>query len=177
MAGFNRKLKKQQEKINKLKENKLNDETIRNKTLLDNYKLEIQFLKTRNSDKPVKIEDDIVLNNLKKFLDNFEEMGKKGQAEFEKGKADLAFVGIEEILNTKEFRVTTLRYFMLLIIFQFWDIETFKNSEEFEKACEDSNLKLLQSGFWSDNLYTLQYINRYFSFSFDDNGSFVLLVR
>lgn len=177
MAGFNRKLKKQQEKNNKLKENKLNEETIRNKTLLDNYKLEIQFSKTQHNEKSVKIEDETVLIYLKKFLDNFEEMGNKGQAEFEKGKADLAFAGIEEILNTKEFRVTTLRYFMLLIIFQFWDIKTFKNSDEFNDACEESNLKLLQSGFWSDNLYVLRHINRYFSFSFDDTGAFILLVR
>ena len=177
MAGFNRKLKKQQEKIDKKNEKKSNEEMIKNKELLDNYKLEIQFTKAQNSEKSVKIEDKTVLTNLKKFVEDFEKMGKSGKADFDKGKADLAFAGIEEMLLTKQFRVTTLRYFMLLIIFQFWDIEPFHNSEEFQRALEDSNLKLLQSGFWNDNLYVLQYINKYFSFSFNENGAFELAVR
>lgn len=174
MASFNRKLKKQQEKKNIEEQKKQSSEKIRNKELLNNYRLEIESSKLNSEEKSVKIEDELVLENLQKFINDFEEMGKSGKAQFEKGKADLAFAGIEEILRTKEFRVTTLRYFMLLIIFQFWDIASFHNSEEFNEACEESNLKLLQSGFWSDNLYVLQYINKYFHFSFSQEGTFNL---
>ncbi len=170
MASFNRKLKKQNEK-------RVASQKKRDEDLLKNYILEINYTQASNNEKPIVVTDNIVLENLDKFIGNFEEMGKQGKADFDKAKSDLAFAGINEILKTREIRVTTLRYLMLLMIFQLWDVTPFYNSDEFEDACENSNLKLLQNGFWSDNLYVIKYINKFFYFSFDESGTFEIKER
>jgi len=177
VASFNRKLKKNQLKKNDIHEKKIDAVMQRDKDLLNNYLSEINLTKTYNKEKAIKVDDELFLNNIKNFIDEFEEMGKQGKADFDNGKAQLAYAGIQEILDTKEIRVTTLRYFMLLMIFQLWDITTFKNSEEFENACLNTNLKLLQDGFWSDNLYVIKYINKFFHFNFEDSGSFIIQAR
>ena len=177
MASFNRKLKKQKEKINKINEKKIDAVTSRDKDLLNKYISEINISKSYGNEKSIKVTDEIFLQNLKKFMLELEPMSQKGQAKFEKSKADLAFAGINTILETKELRVTTLRYFMLLVIFQLWEITPFHNSEEFEQACIDSNLNLLKSGFWHDNLHLIKYINRYFYFTFDHLGAFEITIR
>lgn len=177
MAGFNRKLKKQKEKINKINDKKIEAVTSRDKDLLNKYISEINISKSYGTEKVIKVTDLVFLQNLKKFMDELEPMSQKGQAKFEKAKADLAFAGINSILETKELRVTTLRYFMLLVIFQLWEITPFHNSEQFEQACIDSNLNLLKNGFWHDNLQLVKYINKYFNFTFDDLGAFEITIR
>ena len=174
MASFNRKLKKNQLKKNDINDKKIDAVMTRDKDLLNNYLSEIKLTKTYNNEKTIVVDDELFLNNIKNFVEEFEEMGKKGKADFDNGKAQLSYAGIQEILDTKEIRVTTLRYFMLLMIFQLWDIATFKNSEEFEDACLNTNLKLLKDGFWHDNLYVIKYINKFFNFNFEDSGSFIL---
>ena len=177
MASFNRKLKKQKEKVDKINEKKIDAVITREKDLLNNYTSEINLTKLYGEEKAIKVEDELFLKNIKKFMDELESMSQKGQAQFDEGKANLAFAGINSILETKEIRVTTLRYFMLLVIFQLWDITPFHNSEEFENACNDSNLNLLKSGFWYDNLNLIKYINSYFYFTFDDSGTFNIKIR
>jgi len=177
VASFNRKLKKHQEKINKQNEKKITAVMNRDKDLLTSYISEINLTKSYGTEKTLVVEDEVFLNNLDNFVKNFEEMGKQGKAEFDEGKAQLAFAGITDILETKQLRVTTLRYLMLIIIFQLWDIEKFYDSDEFESVCENSNLKLLQNGFWSDNLYVIQYINKYFYFEFNDSGALNINIR
>lgn len=177
MASFNRKLKKQKEKLNKITEKKINAVTSREKDLLTNYLSEINISKLYGDEKKIKVTNELFFQNLQKFMDDFELMAEKGKATFDKGKADLAFAGINEILQEKELRVTTLRYFMLLVLFQLWDIEPFYDSDEFEQACEHSNLNMLKDGFWFDNLQLIRYINTYFYFKFSDSGAFDLKMR
>jgi len=177
MASFNRKLKKQQEKINNLNTKNAAALENKNKELAQKYLTEINLTRISQTVKTISIKDKVFLENLDKFLKNFEIMGKEGKADYDEGKAQLAFIGIRDILQTKTMSTTTLRYLMLLIIFQLWDIATFHNSDEFVEACEDSNLKLLQSGFWSDNLYIIKFINSYFNFTFSNSGAFELKIR
>jgi len=177
VSSFNRKLKKHKEKNDKLSEKKINAVMDRDKSLLNNYLSEINLIKVNNSEKSIAVDDSIFLENLQKFMDNFEEMGKQGKAQYEEGKAQLAFAGINDILETKQIRVTTIRYLMLLIIFQLWDISPFHDSNEFEDACKNSNLSLLQNGFWNDNLYVVKYINSFFYFEFKDSGVFNIKIR
>ena len=177
MSSFNRKLKKHKEKNDKINEKKINAVMNRDKDLLNNYLSEINLTKINNSEKSITVEDKVFLENLQKFINDFEEMGKQGKAQYDEGKAQLAFAGINDILETKQIRVTTIRYLMLLIIFQLWDISPFRDSDEFEDACENSNLSLLQNGFWNDNLYIVKYINSFFSFIFEDSGMFNIKIR